>query len=276
MSRLRASTVRPVVRRLAARVGPTLPRRLQEGLLAARSWAAEGIAVGLPAVERVLAIAPHPDDETLAFGGTLALLTDAGATATLVLASDGEATLGSDLPPDEIARRRRAEAGRAAALLGVADVRALGLPDRGLPAQVDGLGATLRDLLAEIRPQLVLLPWFLDASEDHRAVNLALTAAGPAEDVDVWGGEVWAPLPANRVVDISAAVDRKRAALAAHATARGAFDLGALLGLNRYRSIQAHRGEGHAEAFVTAPGPQYAALVARTLALRDGRVAVRT
>lgn len=271
-----STVVRPVVRRLAARIGPTVPRRLLQGLLAARSWAADGVAVGLPSVERVLALAPHPDDETLAFGGTLALLTDAGAVVTLVLATDGEATLGSGLAPEEIARTRRAEAERAAALLGVGDVQALGLADRGLAIHGDALAATLRGLIAELRPQLVLLPWFLDSSEDHRALNLALAATDPSEDVDVWGGELWAPVPVNRVVDISTVVERKRAALAAHVTAHGAFDLSALLGLNRYRSMQGHRGEGHAEAFLTAPGPQYAALVARTLALRDGHVVVRT
>lgn len=268
--------LRRVIRRLAARVGPTVPRRLLEGLLAARSWGADGVAVGLPSVARVLALAPHPDDETLAFGGTLALLTDAGAAVTLVLVTDGEATLGSGSAPEEIARTRRAEGERAAAVLGVGDLRALGLPDRGLPAHIDELAGAVRELLTELRPQLVLLPWFLDASEDHRALNLALAAAEPGDDVDVWGGEVWSPVPVNRVVGISAAVERKRAALAAHATAHGAFDLSAVLGLNRYRSVQGHRGEGHAEGFLTAPGPQYAALVTRTLALRGGRVVVRT
>lgn len=272
-----ASTVlRPLVRRLAGRIGPTVPQRLLAGLMAAKSWTGDGVAVGLPTAARVLALAPHPDDESLAFGGTLCLLADAGAAVTLVLVSDGEATLGSGLPAADLARTRRAEGERAAGVLGVGDVRALGHPDGALVRHLDRLTADLRGLLAEVRPDMVLLPWFLDASDDHRAVNVALAAAEPGEDVDVWGGEVWSPLPANRIVDISTVVDRKRAAIAAHVTAHGAFDLDAVLGINRYRSLQGLRGQGHAEAFVTAPGPRYAAVVAAAVGVVDGRVATRT
>ena len=66
----------------------------------------------------VLAIFAHPDDESLACGGTLARLSDAGARVVLVCASHGEAGSISDpsLVPDgdlgrvraqELARRRR-------------------------------------------------------------------------------------------------------------------------------------------------------------------------
>lgn len=267
---------RRLARRAAARVGPLVPERLLSRVLSARSWAAEGTAVGLPPFTRVLAVAPHPDDESLGFGGTLALLGDRGARTTLVLCSDGESTLGSGLAPAEIARRRRSEATAAAALLGVADVRPLGYPDTGLTGDLAALSGELRGLLAEIRPDLVLLPWFLDASDDHRAVNLALVAALPPEDCEIWGAAVWTPVLGTRLVDISTVVDRKRAALAAHVTAAGAFDLSAMLGLNRYLSLHGLRGHGFAESFMAAPAHTYCALVTGALAVRGGRVVTVT
>lgn len=269
------TALRPLVRALARRIGPALPRRLQEGVLAARSWTAAGVALGLPRVDRAVVLAPHPDDESAACGGTIALLADAGAEVTVVFATDGEGTLGSTLPVEEIARARRSEGERAAALLGAVGTRALGHPDLGLAGRVPALTGDIRELLRAVRPQLVLLPWFLDASEDHRALNLALAGAAPGEDVDVWGGEVWSPLPANRIVDISSSLDRKREALAVHSTAHGAIDLSAVVGLNRYRSLQGLRGVGHAEAFLAVPGPQYSALVTDVLGLVEGRVTVR-
>ena len=61
----------------------------------------------------------------------MALLADRGASVTVVTATDGEATRGSRVSPDETARRRRAEAERAAAVVG-ATPRFLGLADGGL------------------------------------------------------------------------------------------------------------------------------------------------
>lgn len=266
---------RALVRRAAARVGPLMPGRLAEGVLQARAWAGEGVTRGLPSFGRVLVLAPHPDDESIACGGTVALLADAGARVVLVVASDGEATLGSSLPPEGIAAARRAEARRAAEVLGIADVRFLREPDLGLSGRVEQLARAVGGLVEELRPELVLLPWFLDGTSDHRALALALARARPGDEVEVWGGEVWAPLPANRLVDVSTVMDRKRSALACHATAHGAFDLEAMLGLSRYRSVQGFRGRGHAEAFLAVPGPTWTRMAEEALELRDGQVRAR-
>lgn len=267
---------RLLVRRAAARVGPLVPERLAERVLQARAWAGEGVALGLPDVARVLVLAPHPDDETIACGGTVALLADAGARIELLVASDGEATLGSGLPPEQIAAARRAEVRRAADALGIADVRFLGAPDLGLSGRVDVLATALGEAMRRLDPELVLVPWFLDGTADHRALALALARARPGQAVEVWGGEVWQPLPANRLVDVSAGMDRKRAALACHVTAHGAFDLEAMLGLSRYRSVQGFRGRGHAEAYLAVPGPTWTRLTEEALELRDGVVRARS
>jgi len=218
--------------------------------------------VGLPHFARVLVLAPHPDDESLACGGTLALLSDGGARITVVAATDGEASLSAGVPAGELAHRRRAELRAAASLLGITDVRFLGHPDTGLHAVRGALAAQLADLLTTLRPEVVMLPWAGDDPGDHAALNLALADGGVPADVEIWGAEVWTPLPLNRLVDISAVLDRKRAAIAAHTTAHGAFELDALLGLNRYRSIAGLRGHGHAEAFLTCTGDRYRTLVA--------------
>lgn len=256
--------VRALLRRVAAATAPALPEQALNRLAALRAWQS-GLAVGLPAYARVLVLAPHPDDESLAAGGTLALLSDAGSAVTIVAATDGEASLASGVGAVALAARRRAELRRAAMVLGVSEVRFLGYRDTGLHTARGELAADLRALLAELRPQLLVLPWAGDAPGDHAALNLALADAGVPADAAVWGGEVWTPVPANRLVDISAAVTRKQAALAAHGTAAGAFDLVAVLGLNRYRSIRGLRGRGHAEAFLACTGAQFPAVVAACL-----------
>jgi LmbE family N-acetylglucosaminyl deacetylase len=217
--------------------------------------------VGLPKVSRALIVAPHPDDESIGCGGTAALLAAAGTDVTVVIATDGEATRGSDLPPASLAARRREEAMRAARLLGVRAPTFLGLPDGALS---DRTAELCRALTAELRralPELLLVPSPLEEHPDHRAVNTALLQAGLDGAFEVWGYETSTPLPANRIVDITAVLAQKEAALAAHATASLAFDITAIVGLNRYRSVHGLMGRGWAEAYLGGSAAEYLSLV---------------
>lgn len=251
------------VYRWAARAKARAPEPLVRRALALRSLVGEGPQVGLPPSRRVLAVAPHPDDETLAFGGTVARLAARGADVHLVIASDGEASIGATGTPAETARRRREEARQAASLLGIASVEFVGLPDGRVGEDLAPLTAALRRHVDATPPDLVLTTWFGDGHPDHRAVARALDGVGLDEDVEVWGGEVWTPLPPNRLVPIDDVLDRKTAAAEVHATAAGAFDLTALLGLSRYRSVHGLAGQGHAEAFLAAPASEWIRLANR-------------
>ncbi len=102
-----------------------------------------------------------------------------------------------------------------------------------------------------------MLPWFGDEHPDHRAANLALRDAVGAHEIEIWGGEIWTPAPITRLVDITPVVGRKRAAMGLHATAAAAFDLDAMLALNRYRSVHGLRGRGYAEGFVAGTADTY-------------------
>lgn len=257
--------------RAMARAKPAIPEALWPVLLTARSVIGDGPLVGLPAFGRVVVLSAHPDDESLGCGGTMALLADAGAEVSLVIATDGEATHGSALTGEETARLRRDEGTRAGKILG-ADTRWLSHPDGGLAHRLDHLAGDLAAVLAERRPDALFLPWFLDGHPDHQALSdaLALVPAVPAE-MEVWGYETWTALVPNRVVDITAVIDRKREALATHRTAALAFDLSAGLGLSRWRSVHGLLGRGHAEAFLALPAPRYLALTtaARAAATPD-------
>lgn len=253
---------RPLAR-LVARAKPRIPAALWPTLLSLRSIPGGGPVIGLPELGRVLVVVAHPDDEAIACAGTVALLADAGAAVTILAATDGEATTGSPYDTAETGRRRRAELARSADVLGAA-VEGLGLPDGHLgehrPALVDGLRAAVRRL----RPDAVLAPWLGDGHPDHRAVAFALADALSEvdEDLEVWGYETWAALPHNRLVPIDTVLARKQAVIDAHETARLAFDIGAGLGLSRWRSMHGLLGEGHAEAFLATDRAAYVALAA--------------
>jgi LmbE family N-acetylglucosaminyl deacetylase len=76
----------------------------------------------------------HPDDESIATGGTMAKLAAAGHRVVLVVATGGEhGEVPADLAPGEtLAMRRAAETRRSAEILGVHRVEFLGYEDSGM------------------------------------------------------------------------------------------------------------------------------------------------
>jgi LmbE family N-acetylglucosaminyl deacetylase len=132
-----------------------------------------------------LVVAPHPDDESLGCGGAIALLRQHGLPVTVLMVSDGTGSHPHSrrYPPAALCALREQEARDALALLGVPPeaVSFLGLPDRYVPFPDDnGFPAALaavRDLLANLRPATVLLPWRRDPHCDHRASWQLVTEA---------------------------------------------------------------------------------------------------
>lgn len=254
--------------RLVARAKPMVPPSVWPTLLTLRSLRGDGPIIGLPELDRALVLVAHPDDESIACAGTMALLADGGARVDVLALTDGEATIGSPHDPAETGRRRRDEMERAAALLG-ASARFAGLPDGHLPEHRAEITTAIATAVAYTTPQVIFAPWLGDGHADHRAVAFALADCTLDPDVEIWGYETWAALPMNRLVDITAAYDRKQAAVAVHETASGAFDLSSGLGLSRWRAMHGLLGEGYGEAFLATSAAEYVQLAHRLDAFDD-------
>jgi len=147
------------------------------------------VADNLPLAGRtVLGIFAHPDDESLACGGTFARLADAGARVVLVCASRGEAGSISDpalVPDGDLGGVRARELRDAAAVLGVAEVIVLDHADGDLRWEdVPQLHAEIVDAIARFRPDAVItfaedgLYWHLDHIGVHERTYTAVRSLG--------------------------------------------------------------------------------------------------
>lgn len=123
-----------------------------------------------------MVIAPHPDDEVLGCGGTIARYAAEGRSVAVAIA-----TKGTPLFPAAQVRRVRREAKRAADVLGVRELLFLDLPVTTLNRMpLDKLNGTFSRLIARVRPEVVFLPFPGDRHEDHRQVfNAAMVAIRP-------------------------------------------------------------------------------------------------
>jgi N-acetylglucosamine malate deacetylase 1 len=112
----------------------------------------------------VLAIAAHRDDVELTCGGTLARVAKAGHRVGIIDLTQGEmGTRGS-------AELRAAEADKAAKTLGVALRKNAGLKDAHL-ANDDASRTVIVQLIRELRPRVVILPFPIGRHPDHRIAS---------------------------------------------------------------------------------------------------------
>ena len=199
----------------------------------------------------MLAIAAHPDDETMFIGGTLAKYAAEGHTVYVLMTTRGEGgEVGEPAlaTPETLGAVREAEVRAACAALGVAEVRFLPFVDprmagiggtvHHIDAPLELFAAAIRAQLEQLRPEVVLThgsngeyghPQHIYT---HRATQLALASLARPHTLATWGAWYadstyeWAMNrddPADLVLDITPWLAAKTAAAECHRTQHALF-----------------------------------------------------
>lgn len=204
--------------------------------------------------ERLLVLAPHPDDEVIGCGGLVALHLREGRSVRIVVATDGAEAGAADL--------REEESRRGVALLGDgADLHFLRFPDRRLG---DEASEPLREHLLAFRPDLILVPSPIEIHPDHFALARVFCELVQRDETlfadlavtRVAFYEVGQPLRPNAIVDISGVADAKYAAIAEHQSQAALRDYaGYTRGLDAYRAMTLPAATRYAEAYYVVDLP---------------------
>jgi LmbE family N-acetylglucosaminyl deacetylase len=200
---------------------------------------------------KVLALGAHPDDIEIYMFGALAAWASSGAVLEFAIATDG--SKGGTDDPVKLAAKRRKEATKAAALLGVTP-RFLDFPDGALVADA-ALIAALKALIGETLPELIVTHAANDYHADHRAlsegVRIAASFTAPVLHADNLAGVGFQP---SHYVDISQHFPMKAEAIRFHASQNPERFVTNTTSLNSFRAGQCNAPEGaFAEAYCFDP-----------------------
>jgi LmbE family N-acetylglucosaminyl deacetylase len=227
-----------------------------------------------PPGERVLVLAPHPDDETLGCGGTLRLLTRAGKEVKVVFLTSGDrGDPGEEMPPPvrspepgrgtrvtDYSLAREKEAERALRVLGVSDYEFFRFPDRGVHEQYHDALHRVMNTVEEFMPDTIYAPSMVELNPDHRATaalsmeiqrRCAAEPAGPGSrsPVQIVFYEVTTPLRPNVLVDITPVYRKKKRAMKRYRSQLLHSDyLGHIMAMNTLRALTVN-GARYVEAF---------------------------
>jgi LmbE family N-acetylglucosaminyl deacetylase len=125
----------------------------------------------------LLVIAPHPDDDILSCGATIARARQAGLTVAVVYVTDGSASsVSASISPAALVAMRALEAEAALDVLGcpAGTARFLNVPDNHAQGNIAGIAEQLRSIIVELKPRRICSPYGIDPHPDHRAVAEAV------------------------------------------------------------------------------------------------------
>jgi N-acetylglucosamine malate deacetylase 1 len=209
--------------------------------------------------ESILIIAPHPDDESIGCGGTIALHRSRGDRVQVLFLTSGEQAM-KDLPSAEVWKIREGEAAAALNILSADLLGFLHLPDGAVGQDMERSAHAVAGAIASIQPDRIYLP---HGNEDHADHVAALPVIGLAyrqlNRAEPWllAYEVWTPLDRYDLVeDVSSVYETKMAAVRCYESQLKQFkyDRG-IMGLNMYRGTMAGHCE-FAEVFQSVGFPE--------------------
>lgn len=217
----------------------------------------------LHVAKRVMVIAPHPDDETLGVGGTIAKYSAQGAEVFVLMVS-------GHLPPlysRENYNKTVFEAKAAFELLGISQSNFLEIPATMIDDQpLHEVNGEILKIVNEFCPQIVFCP-YPDRHVDHRLIfDSAMVATRPigvGRDIEIvaayetlsethWNAPHIEPnFTPNWVVDITEQIDKKLGALRCYESQipdfPGARSIESVEALAKFRGTQA--GFAYGEGF---------------------------
>ena len=213
-------------------------------------------SVSPPIGEKVLVIAPHPDDETLGCGGTIRLLVEAEKKVRTIFLTSGDKAEEAEHARDYSLMRER-EAEKALKVLGVTDYDFFRFPDRELLDNYEAVYDKIEHAIESFMPDAVYCPSMTEINPDHRATAMMMmdiqrsrgSRGNKPDNIIIVFYEITTPLRPNLLIDITRVFGKKRKAMKRYRSQLRILDYCHYMSaLNMFRSLTVN-GPRFTEAF---------------------------
>ena len=199
--------------------------------------------------DRVLIVAPHPDDESIGCGG---LMLKYGSQCEILLLTDGRKGYDTRVSTDEDALviQRAQELQSAAAIAGINRIHMLRIPDCTLAEHMELVSSF------DFTPyQFVFVPNHYERHKDHAPVSKLVQSICKRQSAsaEIYEYEVWSPLPSyTDVLDLDGLMERKLDMVRQYQSQLRFLDYESMTeALNRYRGAGQKRK--YAEVYANIP-----------------------
>ena len=148
--------------------------------------------------DRILVLAPHPDDEILGAGGSLLKSIEKGKKVKVIYITDGTT--------------KRNENEKVSKTAGY-DIEYLNLVNNNIQINKSTLEKLIK-LIENWKPNCILIPFLADDHDDHRRVNELFMEAyinrtNKNKEFEIWAYQVYTNLPPNIMIDITDKINEK-------------------------------------------------------------------
>ncbi|MDI6786650.1 MAG: PIG-L deacetylase family protein [bacterium] len=207
-------------------------------------------------MKKIVIISPHPDDDVIGMGGTIAKFKSENYFITCLYITQGcHSPSNVKIEPNHLAKVREKEAKKSALILGIDQTIFLRFKDIKENNQAQKVHKELEFHLSKLHPEEIYLPHPQEQHLTHKIItelSLNIAKSYLNYNASIFGYEVWTPIiNPTMFMDITSFVELKREAILAHKSQieEKSYDEG-ILGLNRYRAVFLHINKINKERYI--------------------------
>lgn len=209
---------------------------------------------------KIIVIAPHPDDDILGAGGTLLKAKSLGAEVHIIYVTNGEPLQSENIKKETLEVCKKAKF----------IPHFLNFEPKKINVYDDEAIKNITAIINEINPGAIFISFFLDNHVDHRSVNHLMYNCFNSNvfnnNIEIWSYQIYSSILPNVIIDVTDMINKKSKLIDIWKSVSRFNDLAHyILGINASNSIYLKNSNKklYGEAFFVLPAREYIILLGK-------------
>ena len=207
---------------------------------------------------KIIVIAPHPDDDILGAGGTLLKAKSLGAEVHIIYVTNGEPLVSENIKKETLEVCKNAKF----------TPHFLNFEPKKINVHDDEAIKNISAIINDINPGAIFISFFLDNHVDHRSVNYLMyncfNTNNFNNNIEIWSYQIYSSILPNVIIDVTDMISKKSKLIDIWESVSKFNDLSHyILGINASNSIylKYSKKKLYGEAFFVLPAHEYCILL---------------